>query len=63
MKVEKLDVLSFVLTHLERLDPVRVMIENYEPAREESPSPAMGKRGLLPGLRWAVTMCRRLLRE
>ncbi|QJT78208.1 hypothetical protein [Citrobacter freundii] len=33
MKVEKLDVLSFVLTHLERLDPVRVMIENYEPGK------------------------------
>ncbi|MEX7569105.1 hypothetical protein [Enterobacter hormaechei] len=33
MKVEKLDVLSFVLTDLERLDPVRVMIENYEPGK------------------------------
>ncbi|ENA1584359.1 hypothetical protein ABFW48_003508, partial [Salmonella enterica] len=33
MKVEKIDVLSFVLTDLERLDPVRVMIENYEPGK------------------------------
>ena len=29
--VEKIDVLSFVITGAERLDPVRVMIENYEP--------------------------------
>ncbi|HEJ0157914.1 TPA: hypothetical protein SLO89_004301 [Klebsiella pneumoniae] len=33
MKVEKIDVLSFMLTDLERLDPVRVMIENYEPGK------------------------------
>ena len=29
--IEKIDVLSFVITGAERLDPVRVMIENYEP--------------------------------
>ncbi len=28
--VEKIDVLSFVITGAERLDPIRVMIENYE---------------------------------
>ena len=31
--VEKIDVLSFVITGAERLDPVRVMIENYEPSK------------------------------
>lgn len=31
--VEKIDVLSFVITGAERLDPVRVMIENYEPGK------------------------------
>ncbi|CAI6214461.1 hypothetical protein DJICPGNB_26060 [Escherichia coli] len=63
MKVEKIDVLSFVLTDLERLDSVRVMIENYEPGKEESPSPATEKRGLRLGLLWAVMMCRRSLSE
>ncbi|EJT4818440.1 hypothetical protein [Citrobacter freundii] len=33
MKVERIDVLSFMLTEIERLDPVRVMIENYEPGK------------------------------
>ncbi|MDT7012693.1 hypothetical protein [Enterobacter cancerogenus] len=33
MRVEKIDVLSLVLTDLERLDPIRVMIENYEPGK------------------------------
>lgn len=28
--IEKMDVLSFTITGAERLDPVRVMIENYE---------------------------------
>ncbi len=27
--IEKMDVLSFTITVAERLDPVRVMIENY----------------------------------
>lgn len=31
--VEKTDVLSFIISGVERLDPVRVMIENYEPGR------------------------------
>ena len=61
--VEKIDVLSFVITGAERLDPVRVMIENYEPGKEESPSPATEKRGLRLGLLWAVMMCRRSLSE
>lgn len=30
MKIEKMDVLAFTISDLERLDPVRVMIENYE---------------------------------
>ncbi|MDM3191526.1 hypothetical protein OGX56_04345 [Citrobacter sp. Cf094] len=35
MKVEKIDVLSFLLTDLERLDPVRVMIEAFGTGDEE----------------------------
>ncbi|WP_025903447.1 hypothetical protein [Tatumella sp. UCD-D_suzukii] len=31
--VEKTDVLSFIISGVERLDPVRVMIENYGPGR------------------------------
>ncbi|MHB5980529.1 hypothetical protein ACYCCC_01525 [Klebsiella pneumoniae] len=31
--IEKMDVLSFSITGAERLDPVRVMIENYEPGK------------------------------
>ncbi|HFU4523188.1 TPA: hypothetical protein ACGPBP_001631 [Klebsiella variicola] len=31
--IEKMDVLSFTITGAERLDPVRVMIENYEPGK------------------------------
>lgn len=31
--VEKIDVLAFTVTGAERLDPVRVMIENYEPGK------------------------------
>ncbi|WP_313129473.1 hypothetical protein [Pseudescherichia vulneris] len=31
--VEKINVLSFIITGAERLDPVRVMIENYEPGK------------------------------
>ncbi|MCU3615930.1 hypothetical protein N8V88_23150, partial [Enterobacter hormaechei subsp. oharae] len=33
MKVEKSDVLAFTISDVERLDPVRVMIENYEPGK------------------------------
>ncbi|ECD3753445.1 hypothetical protein E0S44_14755 [Salmonella enterica subsp. enterica serovar Orion] len=33
MTVEKINVLSFIITGAERLDPVRVMIENYEPGK------------------------------
>ncbi len=33
MKIQKMDVLAFTLTEVERLDPVRVMIENYEPGK------------------------------
>lgn len=33
MKVEKSDVLAFTISEVERLDPVRVMIENYEPGK------------------------------
>lgn len=59
--VEKIDVLSFVITGAERLDPVRVMIENYEPGKGRITSPATEKRGLRLGLLWAVMMCRRSL--
>ncbi|WP_260617586.1 hypothetical protein [Klebsiella pneumoniae] len=31
--IEKMDVLSFIITGAERLDPVRVMIENYGPGK------------------------------
>ncbi|EBP3999876.1 hypothetical protein S301_14615 [Salmonella enterica subsp. enterica] len=31
--VEKINVLSFIITGAERLDPVRVMIENIEPGK------------------------------
>ncbi|MFU0887888.1 hypothetical protein [Kluyvera sichuanensis] len=31
--VEKIDVMAFTVTGAERLDPVRVMIENYEPGK------------------------------
>ena len=31
--VEKINVLSFIITGVDRLDPVRVMIENIEPGR------------------------------
>lgn len=31
--VEKMDVLAYTVTGAERLDPVRVMIENYEPGK------------------------------
>lgn len=33
IKVEKINVLSFIVTGADRLDPVRVMIENIEPGR------------------------------
>ena len=33
MKVEKSDILAFTISEVERLDPVRVMIENYEPGQ------------------------------
>lgn len=33
MIVEKSNVLAFTIADIERLDPVRVMIENYEPGR------------------------------
>lgn len=31
--IEKMDVISFTINGAERLDPVRVMIENYEPGK------------------------------
>lgn len=33
MKVEKSDILALTISEVERLDPVRVMIENYEPGK------------------------------
>lgn len=33
MKIEKTDLLAFTISEVERLDPVRVMIENYEPGK------------------------------
>ena len=33
MKIEKMDVLAFTITGADRLDPVRVIIENIEPGR------------------------------
>ncbi|VFS57474.1 Uncharacterised protein [Raoultella planticola] len=61
MKVEKIDVLGFTIFDVERLDPVRVMIENYEPGRAASPSHASERRGPVPGLLWAETPFRNLL--
>ncbi len=50
----KIDVLSFVLTDLERLDPVRVWLKTTNLVREESPSSATEKRdcGLVCYGRW-----------
>ena len=31
--VERIDLLAFTISGVERLDPVRVMIENYEPGK------------------------------
>ena len=58
--VEKIDVLSFVITGAERLDPVRVMIENYEPGKGRITITCYGKAWTAA---WAVMMCRRSLSE
>lgn len=41
--VEKIDVLAFTVTGAERLDPVRVMIENYEPGKGRITITCFGK--------------------
>lgn len=41
--VEKINVLSFIITGAERLDPVRVMIENYEPGKGRITITCFGK--------------------
>ncbi|NNS63428.1 hypothetical protein [Escherichia coli] len=43
MKIEKMDVLSFTISEVERLDPVRVMIENYEPGKGRITITCFGK--------------------
>ncbi|EAV9187402.1 hypothetical protein FE399_20330 [Salmonella enterica] len=43
MTVEKINVLSFIITGAERLDPVRVMIENYEPGKGRITITCFGK--------------------
>ena len=61
MKIEKIDVLSFVLTDLERLDPVRVMIENYEPGKGRITITCYGKAWTAAWFAMGVMMCRRSL--
>lgn len=41
--VEKINVLAFIITGAERLDPVRVMIENYEPGKGRITITCFGK--------------------
>lgn len=41
--IERMDVLSFTITGAERLDPVRVMIENYEPGKGRITITCFGK--------------------
>ncbi|PAC67742.1 hypothetical protein CGS27_25770, partial [Enterobacter cloacae] len=43
MKVEKSDVLAFTISDVERLDPVRVMIENYDPGKGRITITCFGK--------------------
>ena len=43
MKVEKSDVLALTISDVERLDPVRVMIENYEPGKGRITVTCFGK--------------------
>ncbi|MBV0620760.1 hypothetical protein KTO46_19645 [Klebsiella pneumoniae] len=43
MKVEKSDVVAFTISDVERLDPVRVMIENYEPGKGRITVTCFGK--------------------
>lgn len=43
MKIEKIDVLAFTISEVERLDPVRVMIENYEPGKGRITITCFGK--------------------
>ncbi|EKJ7349181.1 TPA: hypothetical protein ACTLRO_000109 [Klebsiella pneumoniae] len=43
MKVEKSDVLAFTISDVERLDPVRVVIENYEPGKGRITVTCFGK--------------------
>lgn len=43
MKIETMDVLAFTITDVERLDPVRVMIENYEPGKGRITITCFGK--------------------
>ncbi|WP_097570952.1 hypothetical protein [Escherichia coli] len=43
MKIEKMDVLAFTISEVERLDPVRVMIENYEPGKGRITLTCFGK--------------------
>ena len=43
MQIETMDVQAFTITDVERLDPVRVMIENYEPGKGRITITCFGK--------------------
>lgn len=43
MEIETMDVMAFTITGVERLDPVRVMIENYEPGKGRITLTCFGK--------------------
>lgn len=43
MKVERMDVMAFTITDVDRLDPIRVMIENYEPGKGRITITCFGK--------------------
>lgn len=43
MQIETMDVQAFTITDVERLDPVRVMIENYEPGQGRITITCFGK--------------------
>lgn len=43
MKVERMDVMAFTITDVDRLDPIRMMIENYEPGKGRITITCFGK--------------------
>ncbi|CUZ48440.1 hypothetical protein [Serratia marcescens] len=52
MKVTETKVLSIEITEVERLDPIRVMAENYEPGKGRITITSSARHGLLSGLQW-----------